>query len=149
MVTSVSHAMPAVRLVWEGGTCSVGGAGRGHFTLRGGVCPTVQQDMLVMVPGVSAFPVLLAVITVWQMEVCAPHAGKDGSKHRMDYVCHQRVESASPGCTQARGHAWRAMTAVRHVWDLRTRTAALATLTTSCTYQPVCRLVLLALNCPL
>ena len=105
MVTSAHLAMAVVSLVWQVWILSVAGVTVDLTTLRGGVCPTVLQGTPVMVPVVSVYPVLLAVITVRQMVECAPHAGRDGSKHQMDSVCHQRVAHASLVCTLAREHA--------------------------------------------
>lgn len=134
--TSVSLAMKAVRLVLEARILSVGDVRRGT-TLREGVCHTAQQGMLVMLGGRSVCPVLLAVINAKRMEACAPHVAKDGSKHLKNSVCRQKVESANPGCTLAWEHAWHVMTAARPVLDPKTRTAALAILTTSYTYPLV------------
>lgn len=133
---SVSLAMRAVRLVLEARILSVGDVRRGS-TLREGVCHTAQQGMLVIPGGRSVCPVLRAVTNVKRMEACAPHVAKDGSKHLKNSVCRQKVESANPGCTLAWGHAWHVMTAARPVLGPKTRTAALAILTTSYTYPLV------------
>ena len=108
-VPSVSLAMRAARPVLEERILSVGDVRRGS-TLREDVCHTARQGMLVILGGQSVCPVLRAVINAKQMEACAPHVAKVGSKHLKNSVCHQKVESANPGCTLVWGHVWHVMT---------------------------------------